>query len=141
MHIPPAFMVRSTFAPEEYALYISSRKLEEENQTMPPPPSQETDTATVNGPSMSPSSFSYVVMSYPSTLLNEDLTMNALASLVGESDAMAIRSKSLNYNYLTIRDSTASLLKVAMIGVFPLLYLGIGMGVILRRRRMQSETV
>ena len=30
---------------------------------------------------------------------------------------------------------------VAMIGVFPLLYLGIGMGVILRRRRMQSETV
>lgn len=72
---------------------------------------------------------------------NVDLTMNALASLVGESDAMAIRSKSLNYNYLTIRDSTASLLKVAMIGVFPLLYLGIGMGVILRRRRMQSETV
>ena len=47
----------------------------------------------------------------------------------------------MNYNYLTIRDSTASLLKVAMIGVFPLLYLGIGMGVILRRRRMQSETV
>lgn len=72
---------------------------------------------------------------------NVDLTMNALASLVGESDAMAIRSKSLNYNCLTIRDSTASLLKVAMIGVFPLLYLGIGMGVILRRRRMQSETV
>ena len=52
--------------------------------------------------------------------------MNALSSLVGETEAMAIRSKSLNYNYLTISSSTASLLKVTMIGVFPLLYLGIG---------------
>ena len=48
--------------------------------------------------------------------------------------AMAIRSKSLNYNYLTISDSTASLLKVLMIGVFPLAYLGIGVAAALRRR-------
>ena len=54
---------------------------------------------------------------------------------------MAIRSKSLNYNYLTISDSTSSLLKVMMIGVFPLVYLGVGIVVVLRRRRMQNEAV
>ena len=70
---------------------------------------------------------------------NSDLTMNALSSLIGESEAMAIRSKSLNYNYLSISDSTASLLKVLMIGVFPLAYLGVGVGVILNRRRVQHE--
>ena len=72
---------------------------------------------------------------------NTDMAMNALSSLVGETEAMAIRSKSLNYNYLTISDSTASLLKVTMIGVFPLTYLGIGIWVVLRRRRLQNEPV
>ena len=72
---------------------------------------------------------------------NSNLGMNALSSLVGETEAMAIRSKSLNYNYLTISDSAASLLKVTMIGVFPLLYLGIGVWVIMRRRRLQNEPV
>jgi len=70
---------------------------------------------------------------------NVNLGMNALSSLIGENEAMAIRSKSLNYNYLTISDSTASLLKVMMIGVFPLLYLCIGIYVILKRRRLQNE--
>ena len=72
---------------------------------------------------------------------NADMAMNALSSLIGETEAMAIRSKSLNYNYLTISDSTASVLKVTMIGVFPLLYLGIGIWVVLRRRRLQNEPV
>ena len=72
---------------------------------------------------------------------NLNLGMNALSSLIGESEAMAIRSKSLNYNYLTISDSTSSLLKVVMIGVFPLLYLGIGIGVVLKRKRLQNESV
>ena len=72
---------------------------------------------------------------------NANLSMNALSSLIGETEAMAIRSKSLNYNYLTISDSTASLLKVLMIGVFPLAYLGIGVVVALRRRRLQNEPV
>lgn len=71
---------------------------------------------------------------------NVNLGMNALSSLIGESEAMAIRSKSLNYNYLTISDSVSSLLKTTMIGVFPLLYLGIGIFVVVRRRRMQNET-
>ena len=72
---------------------------------------------------------------------NVNLGMSALSSLIGESEAMAIRSKSLNYNYLTISDSTGSFLKVMMIGVFPLAYLGIGIAVVLRRRRMQNETL
>lgn len=72
---------------------------------------------------------------------NVDLTMNSLSWLVGEREAIAIRSKSLNYNYLTISDSTSSVLKGLMIGVFPLAYLGIGIAVILRKRKVQNETV
>ncbi len=70
---------------------------------------------------------------------NSSLGMNALSSLIGETEAMAIRSKSLNYNYLTISSSTASLLKAVMIGIFPLLYLGAGVWVVLRRRGEQNE--
>jgi len=72
---------------------------------------------------------------------NVDLVMNSLSSLIGEREAIAIRSKSLDFEYLTISDSTSSLLKVLMIGVFPLLYLAVGILVILRRRRMQNETI
>ena len=72
---------------------------------------------------------------------NMNLTINALSSLIGESEAISIRSKSLNYNYLTISDSVSSLLKVLMVGVFPLLCLGAGIGVVVRRRRLQRETV
>lgn len=68
---------------------------------------------------------------------NTDFAMNAVSALTGEREAMAIRSKSLNYNYLTISSSTASLLKVLMIGVFPLAYLGAGIYVVVKRRRMQ----
>ena len=71
---------------------------------------------------------------------NVEFTLNALASMLGEREAVSIRSKSLNYNYLTISDSTSSMLKVLMIGVFPLMYLGAGVYVILRRRN-QHETV
>ncbi len=69
---------------------------------------------------------------------NLDLTMNALSSLVGENDAVSIRSKSLNYSYLTISDSVSTVLKQLMIGVFPLAYLAIG-GVIILRRRRRNE--
>lgn len=72
---------------------------------------------------------------------NTDLSMNALSQLIGESEAMAIRSKSLNYNYLTISDSTASTLKTLMIGVFPLTYLAIGIWVMIVRRKHQNESV
>jgi ABC-2 type transport system permease protein len=72
---------------------------------------------------------------------NVNLAMNAISSMVGEREALAIRSKSLNYNYLTISDSTSSLLKVLMIGVFPLAYLGIGIVIFVNRRRKQNGTV
>lgn len=66
---------------------------------------------------------------------NLNLAMNAISSLIGEDEAVAIRSKSLNYNYLTISDSAASFLKTIMIAVFPLLYLGIGICVTVGRRK------
>ena len=72
---------------------------------------------------------------------NVDLAMNSLSSLIGEREAIAIRSKSLNYNYLTITDSTSSTLKTLMIGVFPLTYLGIGIFIIMRKRGKQNETI
>ena len=72
---------------------------------------------------------------------NVDIAMNALSYLVGETEAVAIRSKSLNYSYLTISESTASLLKVIMIGICPALYLITGIVVVLRRRRRQNGTV
>lgn len=72
---------------------------------------------------------------------NLDLSMNALSSMIGEREAVAIRSKSLNYSYLTINESTAFYLKVMMIGAIPLAFLGYGINVIVSRRRRQNETV
>jgi ABC-2 type transport system permease protein len=72
---------------------------------------------------------------------NGDLAMNALSSLIGEREALAIRSKSLNYNYLTISESQGSVLKAWMIGILPLMYLGIGICVVAHTRRKQNETV
>ncbi|MCD7807535.1 MAG: GldG family protein [Lachnospiraceae bacterium] len=69
---------------------------------------------------------------------NVDVALNAISSMVGEREALAISSRSLDYNYLTISDSTSSMLKVVMIGVFPLVYLGIGVCVLLRRRSVQK---
>lgn len=72
---------------------------------------------------------------------NLDLGMNALSAMIGEREALAIRSKSLSYQYLTINESTASYLKVIMIGVFPLMFLVYGIYVIISRRRKQNEPV
>ena len=71
---------------------------------------------------------------------NIELAVNSLSSMLGESEAIAIRSKSLNYNYLTISDSSSSYLKLMMIGVFPLAYLGIGITVMVKRRK-RNESV
>lgn len=72
---------------------------------------------------------------------NLDLGMNTLSSLMGEREAVAIRSKSLSYNYLTISESTSSFLKLLMIGGFPLAFLGAGIYTIVSRRRRQNEPV
>ncbi len=72
---------------------------------------------------------------------NMNLVMNSMASLIGEREAIAIRSKSLNYNYLTITDSTSSVLKTLMIGVFPVAYLVFGIYVVIRKRGRQHEAI
>ena len=72
---------------------------------------------------------------------NSDLVMNALSELIGEREALAIRSKSLNYNYLTISESASGVLKAVMIGLVPLAFLGIGIYIVVRRRRVTNETV
>ena len=66
---------------------------------------------------------------------NLDLAMNALSSLIGEREAVSIRSKSLSYNYLTISESAASMLKTWMIGVIPGAFVIYGVVTVIERRR------
>lgn len=66
---------------------------------------------------------------------NLDLAMNALASLIGQREAVSIRSKSLSYNYLTISASSASLLKAWMIGVVPGTFVLLGVFTVIDRRK------
>lgn len=67
---------------------------------------------------------------------NLNLAMNALSSLVGQREALSIRSKSLSYNYLTISQSSATILKSWMIAILPLAFVVYGILVIIERRRM-----
>jgi len=69
---------------------------------------------------------------------NLDFGMNALSSLIGESDEVSIRSKSLSYNYLTISNSTSSMLQVLMIGILPLAFIVTGIVVVVTRRRRRN---
>lgn len=66
---------------------------------------------------------------------NLDLAMNALSILIGEREAVSIRSKSLSYNYLTISESAASMLKTWMIGVIPGAFVVYGVFTVIERRR------
>lgn len=66
---------------------------------------------------------------------NLGLAMNALSSLIGEREAVPIRSKSLSYNYLTISKSAASMLKTWMIGVIPGTFVVYGVFTVIERRR------
>ncbi len=66
---------------------------------------------------------------------NLDMTMNALSELIGEREAVSIRSKSLNYNYLTISESNASTLKTWMIGIIPGVFVIYGIITVIERRR------
>ena len=67
---------------------------------------------------------------------NLDLVMNGLSWMIGKNDAVSIRAKSLNNSYLTISSSSATVLKVVMIGVIPVCFLLLGIDEVLRRRRM-----
>ncbi len=66
---------------------------------------------------------------------NTDFVMNSLSWMIGESETIAIRSKSLDYTYLTISDSQASTIKICLIGIIPLAYLLYGIDEVIRRRK------
>lgn len=66
---------------------------------------------------------------------NLDLAMNALSALMGEREAVSIRSKSLSYNYLTISESAAAMLKTWMIGVIPAAFVLYGVFTVIDRRK------
>lgn len=72
---------------------------------------------------------------------NLNFTMNAIASLLGEREAVAIRSKSLNYNYLTINETTASMMKTVMIGILPLLFVVLGIIAVAERSKRKNEQI
>ena len=52
-----------------------------------------------------------------------------------KDDSVSVRSKSLTNEYLTVSTSSASLIKVVTIGVIPAIYLIVGIGVVVRRKR------
>ena len=66
---------------------------------------------------------------------NLDLTMNALSALTGQSETISIRSKSLSYNYLTISESAASVLKAWLVGILPAAFVAYGIITVVERRR------
>ncbi len=67
---------------------------------------------------------------------NLDLVINGLSWMIGKNDAVSIRAKSLNNSYLTISSSSATVLKVVMIGIVPACFLLLGIDEVLRRRKM-----
>ena len=67
---------------------------------------------------------------------NLDFVMNGLSWMIGKNDAVSIRAKSLNNTYLTISSSSATVLKIVMIGVIPVCFLLLGIDEVLRRRKM-----
>jgi len=70
---------------------------------------------------------------------NVNFAMNALHDLVGESEAMSIRTKSLGYNYLTVSTSAASTLKTVMIIILPAFFIVLGVTVVITRRTKRNE--
>ena len=66
---------------------------------------------------------------------NTDFALNSISWMVGENETIAIRSKSLDYNYLTISDSDATKIKVVLIGIIPIAYLLYGIDEVIRRRK------
>ena len=67
---------------------------------------------------------------------NLDFVMNSLSWMIGKNDAVSIRAKSLNNTYLTISSSSATVLKIVMIGVIPVCFLLLGIDEVLRRRKL-----
>lgn len=69
---------------------------------------------------------------------NTDLTMNALTKLVGETEVMSIRTRSLNYNTLTLTAAQSNMLRLVMVVIIPLVFVVLGVIVVLRRRSLRK---
>ena len=72
---------------------------------------------------------------------NLDFGMNALSKLLGEREAISIRSKSLSYSYLTISDSEATQIKVIMLAVIPGIFIVDGIMTVTERKKRRHEQV
>ncbi len=66
---------------------------------------------------------------------NLNIAINAINDLTGKEDNLSISSKSLNYNYLTISDSTSSSLKTWMIGIIPAAFVIYGVLTVIERKK------
>ncbi|MBE5947583.1 MAG: hypothetical protein E7261_00995 [Lachnospiraceae bacterium] len=66
---------------------------------------------------------------------NLDFFINAFGWMCDQEESIAIHSKSLNYEYLTIDERTASILTVFVVAIIPIAYLGIGIYIFARRKR------
>lgn len=69
---------------------------------------------------------------------NTDLTMNALTSLIGETDTMSIRTRSLNYNLLTLSAAQSNMLRLLIVVVIPLVFVVLGAAIVVRRRSLKK---
>lgn len=66
---------------------------------------------------------------------NVDFIMNSISWMIGEEETISIRSKSLDYNYLTINETAAKRIKIIMIFILPIGYLVYGIDEVFRRRK------
>ncbi len=66
---------------------------------------------------------------------NEDFFLNALGWMCEYEDAITIHNKSLDTSYLTINDSTASMITVIIVGLIPAAYLALGIYTTIKRRK------
>lgn len=66
---------------------------------------------------------------------NQDFFINVLGWMCDHEESIAIHSKSMAYDMLTIDEGTASMLTVAVVGIIPAAYLIIGICIFVRRKR------
>ena len=66
---------------------------------------------------------------------NEDFFMNCVSWAAGETESITIRSKSLDYKYLTINTKQGNFIKLCLIGIIPVLYLAYGIDEVIRRKK------
>lgn len=65
---------------------------------------------------------------------NQDLVLNTLGYLTDKEDSISIHSKSLSFDSLIITSAQASRMKVLLIVVVPVVFLGVGAYVCIRRK-------